>query len=188
MADEQPDKPSKLSDPSGWVEAHGRALYAYAWMRLHDADAAEDAVQESLLAAIKGRDRFDGRSSERTWLIGILRHKVLDTLRARGRSPDSIETTEPEVFAKGRWIEHQHEWDERMDDEELLSRLLTYIDRLPDKMRLALLLREIDGLPGSTVCEILGVSSTNLWTLVHRAKLRLRKELGDSLDSEDADP
>jgi len=67
-----------MPDPATWLDQHGNALYAYALMRVRDASIAEDLVQDTLLAAIKSVDRFKGESSERTWLIGILKHKVLD--------------------------------------------------------------------------------------------------------------
>jgi RNA polymerase sigma factor (sigma-70 family) len=68
-----------------WLEEHGDALYSYALPRVRNADAAEDLVQETLLAAIKGRKSFAGRSAERTWLTGILKHKLIDHLRKSAR-------------------------------------------------------------------------------------------------------
>ncbi len=74
-----------MPEPATWLDRHGDALYAYALMRVRDASVAEDLVQDTLLAAIRSVDRFKGESSERTWLIGILKHKVLDHWRRAGR-------------------------------------------------------------------------------------------------------
>src|SRR5438093_12968628 len=73
-------------DPSRWSDEPVDYLFRYAIFRLRDAAAAEDAVQETLLAAMQARERFDGRSSERTWLVGILKHKIIDHYRKVGRA------------------------------------------------------------------------------------------------------
>ena len=75
----------RLSNPTNWVDEHGDYLFRYAMFRLRDSVAAEDVLQETLLAAMKGRANFRGVSSERTWLVGILRHKILDRFRELSR-------------------------------------------------------------------------------------------------------
>src|SRR5215468_1457294 len=72
---------TNATTPEDWVEAHGDYLFNFAIGQVRDAGVAEDLVQETFLAALKGRDRFAGQSSERTWLVGILRHKIYDHLR-----------------------------------------------------------------------------------------------------------
>src|SRR5439155_16361641 len=67
--------------PCDWVDAHGDYLFNFAIGQVRDASVAEDLVQDTFLAAFKARDRFAGQSSERTWLVGILRHKICDHLR-----------------------------------------------------------------------------------------------------------
>ena len=76
---------SPLSDPKEWVDKHGDALFAYVLRYISNRSIAEDLVQEALLAALKGRAAFTGASSERTWLIGILKNKVIDHYRTAGR-------------------------------------------------------------------------------------------------------
>ncbi len=71
-------------DASAWLEEHGDALYGYAKARVGTRELAEDLVQETLLAALQSRDRFAGRSSVRTWLFSILRHKIVDVYRRGG--------------------------------------------------------------------------------------------------------
>ena len=77
--------PPGLSDPERWVELYGDYLFKYALMRLRDAAKAEDAVQETFLAALKGGKTFEGRSAEKSWLVGILKNKVCDHYRKAGR-------------------------------------------------------------------------------------------------------
>ncbi len=74
-----------IDSPEQWLDAHGDALYRYALVRLRDAHKAEEAVQETLLAALQARERFSGGASVRTWLIGILKHKILDQFRREAR-------------------------------------------------------------------------------------------------------
>src|SRR6266851_5898098 len=74
-----------LSDPERWVELYGDYLFKYALMRLRDAAGAEDAVQETFLAALKGGKSFAGRSAEKTWLVGIMKNKIIDHYRKASR-------------------------------------------------------------------------------------------------------
>ena len=155
-------------------------MYRFAIMRLKRADLAEEAVQEAFLAALTARSSFDGRSSERTWLIGILRHKLIDLLRKRRRDSDKIVSTdaaERSLFDQGIWIQRPKDWNaapSEVEGEEFQRVLGTCIQGLPRPMREAFCLRVLDEIPSDEVCKCLDVSATNLWTLVHRAKLRLR--------------
>ena len=71
--------------PESWLQDHGDALYSFAMMRLHDAAASEDVLQETLIAGIQGLERFKQGASVRTWLISIMKNKIVDLLRKRGR-------------------------------------------------------------------------------------------------------
>jgi len=179
------DRPSPELDPAQWVDRHADALYRYALARLGDRAAAEDAVQEGLLAALASADRFHGESSERTWLTGIVRHKVLDLLRRARRRADEFARADPggSEAALPRNDERARDPGEQAAHREARSTLRRCLDRLPAPQRQLLLLREVDGVPTATLCEIYGVTPTNLWTMLHRAKARLRA----LLDSEPLD-
>lgn len=172
------------SSPVAWLEEHGDAMFAYAVRRLGRSDQAEDAVQEALLAALGSASGsgFRGESTERTWLIGILRHKVLDVLRSRKREPGAA-IADDGIFAEGSFAERQTDWDLEpgagLESDELRRVLLEAIDTLPELMRQAVCLREIDGVGTDTVAELLGVSRDHVWTLVHRAKARLRNAVAE---------
>jgi RNA polymerase sigma-70 factor (ECF subfamily) len=178
-------------DPSRWLAAHGDAMFRFARMRLFNDADAEDAVQETLLAAIRSAAGFRGDSSERTWLVGILRHKVFDLARKRAREQAWRRTMEAELapspgddkagrsrqgaasFPHAAWPGPTGE----TEQVELRRALAEAIAALPPAMRQAFCLREIDELPTDRVCELLELSKTNLWTLIHRAKVRLRADL-----------
>ncbi len=170
-----------------WLDEHGDALYRYALLRLGDHARAEDAVQEALLAALQAKGGFRGESSERTWLTGILRHKVLDALRSRSREArwielarSTAESRDPRFSDEGWWTEPQHAPRSPLDREEARRALSKAIGELPEAMREVFCLRELDGVSTAQVCELLGLTPTNVWTLVHRAKLKLRTALADS--------
>jgi len=169
-----------------WVRAHGDALFAFAMRRLDDAEDAQEAVQETLLAALKNLTQFRRDAQERTWLIGILRRKVVDLIRRRTRDRDmrvSPADREEEGFEDGFWKQRPATWgalpDAGLQQEELRKILDRAIDELPAAMRTAFCLREIDQLASNEVCEMMAITPTNLWTLIHRAKLRLRRRLND---------
>lgn len=157
-------------------------MYRYARLRLPSREEAEDAVQTAMLAALDARDRFDGRSTERTWLIGILRHKTLDRLRrlARERRITSTDADDPETYlSTGSRSTRPTSWASEQAAEVATSTpaLRAALDTLPERERVAVVLREVDEIPIKAVCDVLSVTPTHLSTLVHRAKLRLRKAL-----------
>ncbi|HZS46159.1 MAG TPA: sigma-70 family RNA polymerase sigma factor [Blastocatellia bacterium] len=178
------------SDPSSWVDLHGDYLYGYALLRLRDQSAAEDAVQETLLAAIQNRSKFEGRASERTWLTGILKHKIIDQFRRAGKEStvDDIEGAEFEhsdfFRDTGEWKNHWKpekapvEWRatpaELVEQEEFWNIFVRCLSPLPKRIASAFTLREIDEMPSEEICKVLGISATNLWVMLHRARLHLR--------------
>lgn len=176
----------KASDPAEWLARHGDALYAYALSRVRRADIAEDLVQEALLAALRNVDTFQERSQERTWLIGILRHKVLDHIRKHRRDAE-LKTSQGEkgygtlgLFdRRGRWAKRPCEWkDDPASVYEQKAFWETYEvcrKRLPQTLSEAYILRELEGLSVEESCNVLGISSTNLSVRLHRARLALRE-------------
>lgn len=168
-----------------WVDEHGDTLYRYALSRLSgDAHAAEDAVQETFLAAVKARKTFRGDSAERTWLIGILRHKIVDYIRKESRmcpqgdlSPE--DSPEDHLFdPAGKWRSGLQSWQSRPDQvleqSEFQEVLRGCIENLPKTAAAAFSLREMENQSTEEICKVLNVSATNLWVLLHRARLRLQ--------------
>lgn len=170
----------RTADPSGWVERHGDYLYRFAAAAVRHREAAEDLVQDALLAAWRARDGFDGRASERTWLTAILKRKVIDWLRRRVR--ERGEPLEPDPFAAGlfdrtgHWKTRPAAWGdpaEVIDRAEFRAALVGCLDHLPERLRAAFVLRHLDDRPGDDVCRELNLTPSNLWVILHRARLRL---------------
>jgi RNA polymerase sigma-70 factor (ECF subfamily) len=172
-------------DASTWLEEHGDALYRYALVRVRDSSVAEDLVQETLLAAMQAADRFQGASSERTWLVGILRHKLLDFFRrtARERELEKDWTNSPlegpQAFDdRGQWKAALGEWgspEKSLVKIEFWRTFNNCMDALPEQLRTPFALRELEGLDTDAVIRTLAISSkNNLWVMLSRARQRIR--------------
>jgi len=170
--------------PERWLSEYGDAMFHYALARLRDRAQAEDAVQESLLAALSARDTFRGESAERTWLFGILKHKILDQFRRNAREvliEDDEETDaliERTFDASGSWRLRPAAWQDPGSDlerSEFWAMLEHCIGGLPDKLADTVRLVELDELDSEETCKALGISATNLWVRLHRARLGLRE-------------
>lgn len=171
------------AEPQRWLDEHGNALYSFAMLHLHDPHTAEDVVQESLLAAMQAWPQFRGGCSVRTWLIGILKHKILDEFRRQGREPQqaTVQTMDDEdsdFLGDGHWRELTADWG---NPECCLSgdRFWTIIERciaaLPPRAARIVILRELWEMDTETVCKELQLTPSNLWTSLHRARLRMRQ-------------
>ena len=172
-------------DPETLLEEHGNDLYRYALSRLRDAHAAEDVVQETFLAALADPERFRGECSARTWLTGILRHKICDHLRRRCRerpTEGDSELHDPvcdEMFiADGHFRQPPQEWQrdpaQQAQDREFWEVYNRCLKTLPARQAAAFTLRELEHQEPEEVCQELELTATNLWVLLHRARLRLR--------------
>lgn len=179
-----------LSDPERWVELYGDYLFRYAVLRLRDAGKAEDAVQETFLAGLKGSKPFAGRSAEKTWLVGILKNKISDYFRKVSRETsftdmefysdqESGQYVADGVF-KGSWI-HEHaplEWPNpgaNLDNEAFWQTYRACSHKLPGNIGVVFALREMDGLESKEICALLNISESNLWVMLHRARMSLRR-------------
>lgn len=169
-----------VPDARQWVPEHGDMLYRFALMRVRDASVAEDLVQETFLAALRGSRGFQGQSSERTWLIGILKHKIVDHIRQAVREvpTDDIDAEVDAYFnERGEWAVPPSVIDNparNMEQDELRSRLTECLEGLPERLSRAFVLTQVDGLAAGETCKLLGITSTNLWVMLHRTRLRLR--------------
>jgi RNA polymerase sigma-70 factor (TIGR02943 family) len=163
------------------VQEHAETLYAYALIRVGKQELAEDMVQETLLAALQGWDHFAGNSSERTWLIGILRHKILDFFRRHHGNEEADDPSwETEYFDQHRhWKDHTSTWKADpaalAENREFVQILQGCLKELSKIMAEAFVMRELEGMSCEEVCKHLQISETNLWVRLHRARLQLRR-------------
>lgn len=182
---------SKLSDPERWVEEHGDYLFKFALARLRDPARAEDMVQETFLAALKGSSSFAGRAGEKSWLVGILKNKIYDHFRKASRE---TVFTDLEFFADGERASFVPEGDtggswrqsfgplewsaaagSDLDSAAFWKTYHACAGKLPNNINTVFSLREIDGIESKDICSMLKISESNLWVMLHRARMALRR-------------
>lgn len=175
-------------DPDQWVEQYADYLYRFALARVREHHTALDLVQDTLLAGLKARDRYRGVAAERTWLTGILKNKIVDFYR-RGRrevlAGSMMEDGEdaPLLFnERGHWQAGPttpKEWQDAAvssaDRPAFWKQFEACADRLSEQARRVFIMREVDDLDAAEVCEALGITPQNFWTIMHRARASLRK-------------
>ena len=190
MTQIQEKTPLQLSNPEDWVDQHGDDLFRFALRRVNDPDLAQDPVQETFVATLEARDRFAGRSPEKGWLVGILKHKVSDHFRKTSRESVLDEAREDaRAFDRnGNWksdLTAPKEWpsdpSRLVEQKEFWRALNRGLSELSPRMARVFRLREVDGLSTEEICGLLNISSANLWVILHRARMHLRHSLESHL-------
>ena len=166
------------------VRSHVKDLLSWALHKTGDRMQAEDLVQETFLAAAEGLHRFEGKSEAKTWLFAILNNKIAEHYRRSSRflsvpldDPDRLsrDFDEQEHWRKdaitGPWDDDPH----LLDDASFLAVLRDCLDRLPMEWNRCISLKYLKEKEAKEICQETGLSSTNYWQIVHRAKLQLRR-------------
>ena len=190
MGQNQPGKGTSLDEPESWVDEYGDFLYRFALSRVKEASIAEDLVQETFLAALSARKNFRGRSSVRTWLIAILKHKIVDHIRkkVREKTSDKVEsisdaTLNDPIDASfdnvGEWQTRPAKWtinpNKLYEQKEFIDILYRCLGELQERQAKAFMMREIEGLTTDEICKVLKISATNSWVMLYRARMWLRQ-------------
>jgi len=168
------------------LETMRPALLRFALLQLRNPELAEDAVQDALVAVLEKPDQFAGASSLRTYVIGILKFKIIDGLRVAGRTVQ-IETepdqSEDDVIdhlfkANGHTVEAPRAWgnpDAILEQRDFFRVLEVCLEKLPAQNARVFMMREWLELETEEICKELKLSSSNLWVILYRARLRLRE-------------
>lgn len=167
------------------LESHRKYLLRYALFQLRDPSLAEDAVQDTFIAALAQHHSFEGRSQLRTWLTSILKHKVIDLVRKRGRGlpVDAMRLGEEDgaadssFNARGRWIDPPANWgppDAALDSKQFWLVYQKCCQRMPERHALVFSMREVMDLSTEEICKKLEISKSNLHVILYRARLSLR--------------
>ena len=170
--------------PEKWVDNHADYLFNYAITRVSNHEIAKDLVQETFFAGLKAKPNFEGRAKERTWLISILKRKIIDHYRkinsAKGKAEVKMNFyTEGE--REGEWIEERvpNSWsaevEKEIENKELGAVLEKCIDALPEKYAMVFRMKTIDNFETEERCKELDITSSNLWVIIHRARTQLRR-------------
>lgn len=172
------------SNAHDWLNAHGDYLYRFALARLRDPHQAEDVVQETFMAAIKSNN-FAEQSSPRTWLTGILKHKIIDSIRKGSRETAASDMmSEQDInmddfFDKsGHWADKSTSWhmpDNALEQQQFLRVLQSCLDRIPNKLATIFMMRDVHETDNEEICKDLNISPTNAWVMLYRARMGIRK-------------
>jgi len=182
-----PDKsPSTGLDPGAWLDRYGDLLFGYALSRVRNRTLAEDLVQEALLTALTAVSTFKGDSKESTWLVGILRHKILDHLRKSSREQQRQDDWRSMVVLENNEFDERGDWktsipawpnpEKSAEQAEFWPVFNHCMAELPENLGTLFALREIDGIDTEQIVETLNISTkNNLWVMLSRARQRMRR-------------
>ena len=182
-----------MVNPEKWIDNYVDYLYAFAYNRVNDEEMAKDLVQDTFLSALKAKDSFKGEAAEKTWLVSILKNKVIDHYRKNAAHPQqSFEESEQykvaysyyfteEGFIKGEWHKQTapKSWNSvdknTIEQKEFKSILAKCLDKLPKAWASVFSLKYLEEEESSTICKELDITPSNYWVIIHRAKLQMRE-------------
>ena len=174
------------NDVAAQIPTHRAYLLRVAMLQLRNNEAAEDVVQDTLIAALQGAARFSGRSSVKTSLSGILKHKIVDAIRRKTREPAfsqlddecQIEDFDALFDASGHWENPPADWGNPENDlsrQQFFDIMQFCLEKLPPNTARVFMMREVMELDGDEICKELTITSTNLWVILYRARMALRQ-------------
>lgn len=177
------DRSNSAATIKCWAELYTDNLYSWALHKTSSKETAEDLVQETFLAAVQSFEKFKGDSNPKTWLFSILNNKINDHYRSNYRKPKIEDNAIFErLFDKdGQWKseERPQQWIDDsghlLDNNEFRITLQHCMKKLPGNWFSAIQLKFIEEKNGEHICQELGITDTNFWQILHRAKLQLRK-------------
>jgi len=170
--------------PAGALEEYRPYLLRYALLQLRDNALAEDAVQETLLAALESRSKFSGKSSPKTWLTGILKHKIIDLFRKQAKEATQI-SIEMELGSgagdfdalfqpDGHWSTWPQAWADplkNLENQKFWEIFEVCTKLMPANTARAFMMREFLGLSTKEICKDMQISATNCWVMLYRARM-----------------
>ena len=182
--------------PEEWLDQHGDYLFRFALSRLRDPNAAEEVVQETFVAGLRAASQYEGKGVERAWLLGILKRKIIDFIRLRNRN-SVLPLNESDVGwadllfdASGHWKADPHflatQPGESLEREEFWAAFRDCLAKLPQRQADVFVLRELDETASNEICKELEITPSNLWVLLHRARLQLARCLKERWKGEQA--
>ena len=169
---------SEILHPERWVDTYGDYLYNYTIVRVNDHEIAQDLVSEAFLAGLKSKDNFKGDATERTWLISILKRKIIDYYRksnsAKGKAEVRVNYSDED--SEGDWLEERVKdpfdktAEDQMENEELGLAILNCLGTLEDRQAKIFKMKTIEDYDTEAICNEFDITPSNLWVIIHRAR------------------
>ena len=173
-------------DPTQWVDKYSDYLFNYTITRVNDREVAHDLISETFLAGLKSMKNFKGEASERTWLISILKRKIIDHYRRKntkkGKAEVHIDYRDGE--GEGDWLEERvadpygQSAEDRMENDELGEAIFSCLSTLPPRQAEIFKLKTIEDQDTKAICNAFDITASNLWVIIHRA----RKSMAECLE------
>ena len=168
--------------PDTWVDAYADYLFNFAVTRVSNAEIAKDLVQETFFAGLKSAKNYKGDAAERTWLIAILKRKVIDHYRKINSNKGKAEVRmsySSSSDAEGDWLEERVAdpfssfENSPIENQELGLAIQSCISKLPKKQALVFTMKTVQGISTEDICNELEINPSNLWVMIHRARTAL---------------
>ncbi|GGK33409.1 ECF RNA polymerase sigma factor SigX [Yeosuana aromativorans] len=181
--------PKHLLNPNKWIDLYADYLFNYTISRVNDKEMAQDLVQDTFLAGLKSMKKFKGEASERTWLISILKRKIIDHYRKINSKKGKAEVRmiyNNDAENEGDWLEEQvaDPFDKTAEDtiqnEELGDAIYNCLSKLPEKQAEVFRMKTIEGYETEVICNELNITASNLWVIIHRARTAMAACLEDN--------
>jgi RNA polymerase sigma-70 factor (ECF subfamily) len=177
-----------ILQPELWVEKYGDYFFYFTLSKVNDREVAKDIVSETFLAGLKSKANFEGRSSEKTWLTSILNRKIIDHYRKinsnKGKAEVKMDYSKQDQ--EGAWLEEQvsdtesASADFSMENEELGQAILSCLETINPKHAEIFKMKTMQDYDNDVICNEMGVTSSNLWVIIHRARIALASCLDNS--------
>lgn len=170
--------PKHLINPDQWIDRYSDYLFNFTISRVSDREISKDLVQDTFFAGLKSMKNFKGEASERTWLISILKRKIIDHYRKinskKGQADVRMSYNSNEE--EGDWLEERvadpfdKTAEDTLENDELGDAIYSCLEKLPEKQATVFKMKTIEGLETETICNELNITPSNLWVIVHRAR------------------
>ena len=176
-------------DPMKWIDNYSDYLFRYTILRVNSHEVSKDLVQETFFSGLKSAKNFEGKATERTWLISILKRKIIDHYRKTNSKKGQAEVRMNfynDGENEGDWIEERvpQSWDndveKKLENTELQQQIDLCTDKLPKKYAMVFRMKTIQEIDTEVICKELDITSSNFWVIIHRARMQLRKCLEDN--------
>lgn len=181
--------PNHQIDPNKWIDLYSDYLFNYTISRVSDREVAQDLVQDTFLAGLKSMKNFKGEASERTWLISILKRKIIDYYRKINSNKGQAEVRMNYNSGdenEGDWLEERvgdpfdKTAQDTLENEELGNAIYNCLEKLPKKQAEVFKMKTILGHDTEAICNELNITPSNLWVIIHRARTALAECLKEN--------
>ena len=169
-------------DPNKWIDAYSDYLFNYTITRVNDRNVAQDIVQDTFFAGLKSMKNFKGEASERTWLVSILKRKIIDHYRKINSKKGQAEVRmsyNSDTESEGDWLEERvadpfdKTAEDTIENTELGLAIHECLEKLSTKQALIFKMKTIQGYETEAICNELNITASNLWVIIHRARTAL---------------